>query len=289
MTKTVMGMSLKDKFSSEEKESDEYLSLNLDGSVLGEFIKHRLENNRDAKIIITSKSASTGLGKSTLAILIAEWIHEKYHEEKWDAEKYGHINVNDYIQQYLDSKPQTALLLDEIEAGADNRRSMSSENVNLSKAWATLRMRNVVTLATLPSTLMLDSRMMPLADIWINVMRRGVAVAYFIWINDFTHEIKTVAAKHPKTGQKEMITWKAIDDNDNFKYMSKLKNTDVFGDSDKTFDYSEVQSKKEEAKREKRNDIIKTLYKNTDMSQGDIGHLLDMTQQQVSQICRTLN
>lgn len=279
---------IKDKQTQKQENTDQNLrKLNLDGSLLGEFIKYRLENNRDAKIIITSKSASTGLGKSTLAILIAEWIHQKYHEEKWDAEEYGYISVEDYIQKYLDSKPQTALLLDEIEAGADNRRSMSSENVNLSKAWATLRMRNVVTIATLPSTLMLDSRMMPLADVWINVMNRGVAVPYFIWINDFTHEVKTVTAKHPETGQKEMISWNPIDDDENFKYMSELKNTDVFGKSDKTYKYSEVQSKKKEAKREKRNEIIKTLHKKTNLSQSEIGQIVDMTQQAVSQVIRT--
>jgi predicted XRE-type DNA-binding protein len=265
-------------------ETDDEQRLKLDGSVMGEFLKYRLKNNRDAKIIITSRSSSTGLGKSTLAILIAEWIHRTQGIERWNAEKFGFINVNDYISTYLDSEPGTALLLDEIEAGADNRRAMSSENVNLSKAWATLRFKNVVTISTLPTTSMLDGRLLELADIWINVMSRGIAIPYFIWINDFTNELRRVAAKHPETGAKEIIHWDSIDSDENFQYMSELKDTDVFSDNDKTFDYSEVQSKKKQARRDERNEIIKTLYENTNLSQSQIGQLVDLQQQAVSQI-----
>jgi len=276
-------MSIKDN----QENTYENSRFDLDGSVFGEFIKNRLENKRDAKILITSKSASTGLGKSTLAILICKWIHEHYHNENWNAEEYGYINVNDYIEKYLNTKKKTALLLDEIEAGADNRRAMSGENVNLSKAWATLRMRNVVTIATLPSTMMLDSRMKTLADVWINVVNRGFAMPYWIWINDFTQEVRNVKFRHPQTGEQELITWNAIDDDEDFKYMSELKNTDVFGKSEKTYKYKDVKKAKEKAKREKRNEFINTLYDKTQLSQSEIGQLLDMTQQAVSQIVRT--
>lgn len=276
-------MSIKQK----QENTYENSRFDLDGSVLGEFLKNRLENNRDAKILITSKSASTGLGKSTLAILICKWVHEKYHEDSWNAEDYGYINVYDYIQKYLNTREKTALLLDEIEAGADNRRAMSGENVKLSRAWATLRMRNVITIATLPSTMMLDSRMKTLADIWINVVNRGFALQYFIWINDYSQEVRHISFKHPKTGDQEVIRWNAIDDDEDFQYMSELKNTDVFGEKEKTYEYSDIKQAKKEAKREKRNNFVKTLYEKTQLSQSEIGQLLDMTQQQVSQIVRT--
>lgn len=276
-------MSIKDQTDKRDADNNTEARLKLDGSVFGEFIKYRLSQNRDAKIIITSRSSSTGLGKSTLAILISEWIHNTQGTE-WKAEEFAHINVNDYINQYLEASPGTALVLDEIEAGADNRRAMSSENVNLSKAWATLRFKNVVTIATLPTTSMLDKRLLELADVWINVMSRGIAIPYFIWINDFTGEMRRVAAKHPETGSKEILHWDAIEDDENFQYMQKLKDRDVFGKQDKTYDYSQVQSKMDKAKREKRNEIVKDLYDKTSMSQSDIGAILDMTQQQVSQI-----
>lgn len=276
-------MSVKEK----QENTYENSRFNLDGSVFGEFIKNRLENKRDAKILITSKSASTGLGKSTLAILICKWIHEKYHDDSWNAEEYGYINVNDYIEKYLNTRKKTALLLDEIEAGADNRRAMSGENVNLSKAWATLRMRNVVTIATLPSTMMLDSRMKTLADVWINVVNRGFALQYFIWINDFSQEVRHIKFRHPKTGDQEILRWNAIDDDEDFQYMSELKNTDVFGKAEKTYKHSDIKKAKKEAKREKRNEFVKTLYNKTQLSQSEVGQLLDMTQQQVSQIVRT--
>lgn len=277
-------MSIKDATGDKESDEPDEQRLKLDGSVFGEFLKYRLNQNRDAKIIITSRSSSTGLGKSTLAILIAEWIHRTQDIEHWDAEEFAHINVRDYINQYLSESPGRALLLDEIEAGADSRRAMSSDNVDLSKAWATLRFKNIITIATLPTTSMLDKRLLELADVWINVMSRGIAIPYFIWINDFTNEMRRVAAKHPETGSKEILHWDAIDDDPNFQYMKKIKDRDVFGKKDRTYDYSEVQSKMDKAKREKRNEIVRDLYENTSMSQSDIGTILDMTQQQVSQI-----
>lgn len=271
-------MSIKNQTS--EDETEEKQKLKLDGSVLGEFIKYRLKENRDAKIIITSRSSSTGLGKSTLAILIAKWI-----QEDWSAENDAFINVGDYISSYLNTESDgRAIVLDEIEAGADSRRSMSSDNVNLSKAWATLRFKNVVTIATLPTTSMLDNRMMELADVWINVMSKGVAIPYFIWINDFTGDLRRVAAKHPKTGAKELIHWDEISDDEDFKTLSEMKNTDVFDGSEQRYNKDDVEKAKKKAARAKRNEIIETLYENTNLSQRDIGNLVDLKQQAVSQI-----
>lgn len=263
-----------------QEEDDDSMKLQLDGGVVGEFINNRLAENRDAKIIITAKNSATGLGKSTLALLIAKWI-----DDDFSAEEQVFINVQDYVDAYLNAEPGTALILDEIEAGADSRRAMSHDNVNLSKAWASLRFKNVVTIATLPTTTMLDKRLMELSDLWINVLKKGVAQPYFIWINDFNNNMKTVATKHPETKQTEVLLWDKIDDED-FRYMEKLKETDVFGDSEKRYDYSEVKNKMDEARREKRNEAIKELYEKTNLSQAQIGNFdfIDIRQQQVSQV-----
>lgn len=273
-------MSIKEASQTEEEKSDESQKLQLDGGVTGEFIKNRLNENRDAKIVITAKNSGTGLGKSTLAYLIANWV-----DDDFDAEEQVFIDVGDYIDAYEAAEPGTALVLDEIEAGADSRRAMSHENVNLSRAWAALRYKNVITIATLPTTTMLDKRLMELSDLWINVLAKGIAQPYFVWFNDFTNEMKTIATKHPVTGQTEVLLWDKIDD-EGFRYMESLKDTDVFGSRDKKYDWDKVQKKMEESKREKRNELIRDLYENTSLSQRQIGNFesIDLKQQQISQI-----
>jgi predicted XRE-type DNA-binding protein len=273
-------MSIQDvKSDSTEVEANDYSNW-LDGSVLGSFFNYRLNNNRDAKVIITSRSSSTGLGKTTLAILLCKYVDRN----GWDAENKSMLDVNEYINRYLDTKEGSALLLDEIEHGADNRRAMSHANVNLSKAWATLRYRNVVTFSTLPTINMLDSRMMELADLWINVMSRGVAMPHFIWINDYTGELRRVPARHPETGELELLTWKPIDDDEDFKILEKKKDKSVFGKTQKSYTHDEVKKAKEKAARQKRNELIETLYEKTNLSQRDIGELVGLKQQAVSQI-----
>lgn len=261
------------------------LELDLNGSVLGEFIKYRLTHNRDVKIIITAKSAGTGLGKTTLALLIAKWINQEFRpNNEWAAKEYAFVDVEHYINKYLEVPPKTALLLDEIEAGADKRRAMSGENVRLSKAWATLRQRNVVTISTLPTTAMLDDRMEMLADIWIHVVNRGFALGYFFWHNDYTGEIRHVGMRNPHNGRREVIMWDKLKNSDDFEYISDLKDTDIFGDGSNMYTEEEVDKQIKEAEKQKRNEMINTLYDETSLSQADIGNLFGFTQQYVSQI-----
>jgi predicted XRE-type DNA-binding protein len=66
--------------------------------------------------------------------------------------------------------------------------------------------------------------------------------------------------------------------------MTKLKDTDIFGADSKTYDKSDIDKAKKKAKREKRNEIITQLYENTSLSQSDIGKLVDVRQQTVSQV-----
>lgn len=265
----------------------------LDGSVLGEFIKYRLTNNRDVKVIVTSKSSSTGLGKTTLAIQINRWIYDKFFNDYWSAEKYGFLDVENYIDTYQKSQEQTPLLIDEIEHGADSRRFMSKENVGLSHAWATLRYKNIFSIATLPTTSMLDSRMMELSDIWINVVKRGVALAYYIWINDFTGELYKIPIRHPETANREVMSFGDLDGDPAFEYMSKLKDATVTGKDTRRFDNEEVQKEKKKAAKDKRNQIIYHIYEQTDLSQSDIAKALGnfdeiSSQQSVSRIIKKM-
>lgn len=261
----------------------------LKGSVLGSFLIHRLENDRDVKVIITSKGSTTGLGKTTLGILIAKWIEEYMTDREWLAEDRGFIEIQEYIQKYKNAKQYSGLLIDELEYGADSRRSMAQDNVDLSHAWAQLRYRNIVSVATLPSVSMLDNRMMELADIWINVVERGKAIPFYIWVNDFTGDVNRKMLRHPQTGNKELITWPDIPGDKNYKYMSRLKDKSVrTGEAAQMYDKEQLDKKIKEAKKEIRNELIKEFYnsEHTNISQTKLGKIVGLSQSMIDVIVK---
>lgn len=255
------------------KLSVDEIDWSLSGSVLGTFIEKRYRENRDAKIIITSKGSTTGLGKSTLAIPICYFADR----HGWTAEEKGFVDVNDYVQKYKKVPEYSALLLDEIEQGADSRRAMAQQNVDLSHAWATLRYRNVVSVATLPSVSMLDKRLMELADIWINVVDKGKAIPHYLTINDYTGKLERYPLKHPKTGHKEIITWPQLN-NEDYEVMQELKDKSVrVGEEHETYDADDIDDAKEESKKEARDKLIRMFYNSeyTDLSHKKMSKIID--------------
>ena len=251
---------------------------------LGRICNDKLSNDNDIKIIIQGANSQTGVGKTTLAIQLCRFIDR----HGWDAEEKAFIDVQQYLNSYLDYPEGSALLLDEIGAGADSRRSTSKENVQLSQGWQLLRSRNIATVATLPSTSMLDGRMLELADIWILVRRRGVAQPYKIQVNDFTGRI----SRDPFAGD-EHIRFPDLRDRDpDKKYLDSIKDEKVKDGGMKSIPLPEHRDKIEKAKqsasKDLRDDIIRDLYDATDMSYKDIGSLpsIDLRKARVGEIVR---
>jgi len=251
---------------------------------LGRDAKEQLNNDNDIKIIIQGANSQTGIGKTTLAIQLCRYI-----DEEWSAETHAFVDVQDYIEAHMDKPKGSALLLDEIEKGADSRRAMSQENVDLSQAWATLRARNIATVCTLPSISMLDGRLLELADYWVLVKRRGLAQPFKVNVNDF--KPKRLPQRKPVPGD-EHITFVDLPDGDDDKaYLDKIKDEMLREESGleripKSEHQRKVKKAEKEARREKRNKVVKDLYEHLDLSTYDIADLdfLDVKQPQVSTI-----
>ncbi|MFB6198895.1 MAG: hypothetical protein ABEI52_11625, partial [Halobacteriaceae archaeon] len=133
--------------------------------------RSRQADNRDVKMLITARDAQTGTGKTTLAIQLAKW----FDRHGWDTSK-ATLDGSEYVDRYTDLEPGEVLVGDELEQMADSRRSMSEQNVTLTQFWSTMRAWQVSTVTTLPSVAMVDKRLKELADLRINVTRRGVGV-----------------------------------------------------------------------------------------------------------------
>lgn len=245
--------------------------------------KKRLSNDNDIKIIIQGANSQTGIGKTTLAIEICREI-----DDEWSADEKAFIDIQKYLNSYLDYPKGSALLLDEIGQGADSRRSTSSENVNLSHGWQMLRARNIATVATLPSTSMLDKRMMELADYWVLVKARGIAQPYKINVNDFTGAIQ----RDPMPGE-EHIKFPDLPSTDSDKkYLDSIKDSKIRDGGMESIQIAEHKEKlakaEKEAKREKRNELITSIYNNTELSYRQLGDIpaIDMSGPGVGKIVK---
>jgi len=251
---------------------------------LGRMINEKLSNDNDIKIIIQGANSATGIGKTTLAIQLCRFADK----HGWDAGEKAFIDVQEYLNSYLDYKQGSALLLDEIGAGADNRRATSTENVQLSQGWQMLRARNIATVATLPSTSMLDPRMLELADVWVLVRSRGVAQPYKIQVNDFTGRVSRDAFAGD-----EHIQFPDLPNGDSDKkYLDTIKDDKVRDGGLKSVPMPEHKEKLEKARKDGsqtfRDELIQNLYSETDMSYSDIGQLsaIDLRKARVGEIVR---
>jgi len=120
-----------------------------------------------ARIIIDAEDASTGAGKTGLAVFIARLLCRAfdYELQKKDLTLAG----SHYLQRWHDhpgADQPSVLILDELAgAGAGHaRRSMSNQNVELGNAWQLMRKKRIVSIVTLPHWSKADKDMRQQAD-----------------------------------------------------------------------------------------------------------------------------
>lgn len=226
-----------DRFNDKEKKyilskmTDQFNESSVDA-----FINDRLDANRDAKIIITARNSETGTGKTTLAVQLAK----QWDRNGWSANK-GFLDIKRYLAYYAHkARAGDVLILDDAEASADSRRSQSTTNVLISKYWSIMRVKNVVSLLTMPTASMLDKRLLELADLLMIVRRRGLAVPYRVYVNDISHQIKTHRWRVPLGDNggkiiKPVITF-GKDDSKEYVELSEKKDKFVKSEIEDDFD-----------------------------------------------------
>jgi len=233
----------------------------------------RMEVERDLKIIITATDAQTGVGKSTLAFALAASWHPIYADEHWSADQGATYDVSEFLETYTEIPSGSVLLMEEAEQ-LDARRSMAGDNVDFSHYWMAMRVRQVVSILTLPSTTALDKRLWELADVWINVQRRGSAEVHECQINDYQQQLWNEPV--------ETIEWPDLSDHPEMQQLDRLKEdkierglTDVADDED-TAD-------PDEAQREEKIKIAQELRadEDLDLSGGEIGEIVGRSDQWV--------
>jgi hypothetical protein len=236
-------------------------------SWLHQIFLDRLEQNRDLKIVITAADAQTGVGKSTLAFSLAASWHPIYTGEPWTAEDCATYDVGEFLQQYTDQTPGSVLLMEEAEQ-LDSRRSMAGENVDFSHYWMAMRVRQMVSILTLPSTTALDKRLWELSDVWINVKARGQAEVYECQINDFPAELW----RQPQ----ERIYWPDTSDHPEMQALDQMKEEKIErGLTEVEEDSEDVDP--DEVRREEKVAIAQSLRssEHVELTGEEIGEIID--------------
>jgi hypothetical protein len=225
-------------------------------SWLHQLYLERMNRGRDLKVIITATDAQTGVGKSTLGFGLAATWHPIFAGEPWTAEEGATFDVSEFLDRYTDLPTGSVLMMEEAEQ-LDARRSMAGTNVDFSHYWMAMRVRQVVSILTLPSTTALDKRLWELSDVWINVKRRGSADVHECQINDYQQKLWNEPV--------ETVEWPDLSDHPEMRAVDDLKQEKIGRELSDVKEEEETIDPKE-AKRETKVEIAQELRSDEDLN-----------------------
>jgi hypothetical protein len=246
--------------------------------VLPRMIQYRFNNNRDIKIIITARSAETGVGKTQLGMLLARFI-----DPDWTIER-AFLDPHEYRDYYEEKlQPGQAMTVDELHQTADSRRSLAETNKIINDMLMSYRWKQGATIFMLPSTSAVDKRTMMSIDIWIQIVYPGYAHVYTFWHQDFEQETRNKRLKNEIGGQ-EFITWDPIDDDPEYHEYTKMKQRFVSDGTSERYDEEDVEKEKRKAVAGAKQSACLTLLEETDLTQTEIADRLGKSQGWVSMV-----
>jgi len=242
----------------------------MPSSWLWQMFRKRKAERRDLKIIITSRDSQTGTGKTTLAL----WLALHFDEWGFDASQVT-LHPREFVELYKNNAPGSVIIMDEAEQ-LDSRRSMSKKNVDFWNLWQTMRYRQITSILTLPTRSALDKRGLELADIWIQVTNRGFARVHEVGVGDYDGQTNPILME---TLSFPDVTYLPVKDDVDEKKVKLVEENEEFIESEaETIDPEKILQ-------EGRNQSIKKVYENTDMTQADVAEAFGLSQPQVHRIC----
>lgn len=234
--------------------------------------EERNEQGRGLQILITAKNAERGVGKSTLATILA-----KTFDENWTADR-ATFTVNEFANLYQTLDPGSCIVFDDVEQDVNRRRQMSNANVTAMKILQGMRYKELTTIFTAPTPQTLDKLLPQLADFRIHIRERGFGHVYRYKEKDPSGEIGMDLVHR--------IYWRQIDDDPDFqalqdKKKNHMSNLGIPGTQQPS--QKELEKAKRDAEKEYRNDVVNRMDKQG-YTQSEIADALDISQSTVSRI-----
>jgi len=251
-----------------------------------------------ARIIVDAEDAKTGVGKTGLAVYIAELVAERYDYkiQPDDLTLSGAQYLNRWRSHPGADQP-SVIILDELGgAGAGHaRRSMSNQNVDLGNAWQLMRKKRIISIVTLPHWSKADKEMRQQADfrLWCRHEPIGTFLPYKVGTDfDAGNEL---TSGYDKINRIEFPNLDAKGD-PVYAYLTMLKDNlldSEYFDADKVEgERQEEQMDPEEVKRKEKEQIAQRLrnqgmpIESQNPDTQDISTTIDMSQSWISKHTR---
>ena len=164
------------------------MSISLpDDCPLAKLYRKRVAQNRDLTVLIADWNLERGSGKTTLALQLAE-AFDRTDDGLTDGK--ATLSAEELTAAYTREAAGSALVLDEGQADASNRRAMSGVNEALRKIVGMGRVEQKYLFLTAPGVHQVDRDIRNMCDVWVFVRRVGEAQMFRVRYNPFeNHEL----------------------------------------------------------------------------------------------------
>ena len=197
------------------------------------------------------------------------------------------LSAQELSQAYTRERPGSALVLDEGEAAASNRRAMSGVNEALRKIVGMGRVEQKYLILTSPGVHQVDRDIRNMCDIWVFVREVGEAQMFRVKFNpignhELTHDWGTLRWPGDLPGGLE----------ETYRELTAEKKRRLRGNGEDGAGYvaadevaKSVQQARKEAERQTRDDLLREIYSNgEDMTQQKLADAVGLSRSRVADI-----
>jgi hypothetical protein len=250
-----------------------------------ELYEKRVRNNSDLSVIVSDRANRRGTGKTVFSLLLAHMLDRT--EEGITKEKVA-INPDELAEAYTELPRGSSLVLDEAEAGLSKYRAGSGVNMAMRELISMGRIEEKYVVLNLPASSELDRDLKALCSWWFLVAEKGLAKSHPLNWNPYAEEPRT-----PR--MEDSWTWDDIpqdhDLREVYEYLTEEKERHLAGEADSSsqrLSASEVDSMLKEAKSEAetttRNELLTTIYRETDLTQKELAQSVGLSRSRVADI-----
>lgn len=251
---------------------------------LGKLYRKRVAQSRDLTVFIADWNLERGSGKTTLALRLASAFDRT--DDGVTPEK-ATISAEGLTAAYTDQPKGSALVLDEGQADASNRRAMSGVNEALRKIVGMGRVEQKYLILTAPGVNQVDKDIRNMCDVWIFVRSLGEAQMFRVEYNPFgnhevTHDWGTLQWSSDLPGPLQ----------ETYDELTKEKKKRLRGEGDDGEGFvpadqlaESVEEAREEAERQTRDELLRQMYESNDsLTQQDLADGVGLTRSRVADI-----
>lgn len=257
---------------------------------LHDLYERRIRNNQDLIILIDDWHSRRGTGKSVASLQLAEAMDQN-----------GGITFDNVTLEperlrnaYGELPTQSALVFDEGELGASNREAMTNTNKALREIMSIGRVEEKYVIINTPDKEFIDKDIQKLADVWMTMLTKGVALIHYLKENPYAKGDQTLTETNGLIQFRDIQRDTRLRDVYNRATRQKKKHIDGGDTGERYIEQSEheekLQKAREEARKEARNELLRDVYEHpehqasTAVSQRSLAESVGLSQPQVGRI-----